>query len=451
MSNTFVWGAASAAFQIEGAHNVDGKGLSIWDIYTHELLRTGKTRDTGDVACDHYHRYEEDVRLMAEMGLNGYRFSIAWSRVLPMGTGEVNEAGIAFYDRLIDTLLANGIEPYVTLYHWDLPQALFERGGWISPEMPAWFYEYAKLIGERFGHKVKNFITINEASNVIEGMTPNGTNAPAHGYALHDRLTAIHNILLAHGMAVKALRETVEDAKIGFAPCSGVPCPPADDPALIERARESYFYMSREDPKDSITAWLDPIFFGDYPREYYEAYGDLMPVVKPGDMEIISQPIDYCFQNIYSGQRYVSDGKGDWIPDNEGVTKNMLGWGVIPEALYWGPRFLYERYKKPVCITENGFSWEDTVSEDGAVHDPERAAFLCAYTAELLRARADGVDIRGYFYWSITDNLEWELGFGPRFGLIHVDYETLVRTPKDSSFVYRDLIAAFRAAEKENG
>ena len=235
MKQPFAWGTATAAFQIEGGYREDGKGDSIWDVYTHALARMGRGA-VGDVACDHYHRFREDIRLMAGMGVNAYRFSIAWSRVLPNGTGEVNEAGIRFYSDLIDEMRAYGIEPYVTLYHWDLPQALFERGGWVSDEMPDWFYRYARLIGERFGDRVKHFITINEPSNIIEGMTPGGSNAPARGYSMPERLNAIHNILLSHGMAVKALRETVDGAKIGIAPCSGVPCPPADDPVLVERA-----------------------------------------------------------------------------------------------------------------------------------------------------------------------------------------------------------------------
>ena len=440
MSNTFAWGTASAAYQIEGGYREDGKGDSIWDVYTHELQRTGRGV-TGDVACDHYHRFREDVRLLAEMGVNAYRFSIAWSRVLPKGTGEINEAGIRFYSDLIDALLSYGIEPYVTLYHWDLPQALFERGGWLSPEMPEWFYQYAKLIGERFGDRVRNFITINEASNIIEGMQPGGTNAPALGYSLHDRLTAVHRILLSHGMAVRALRETVPGVKIGFAPCSGVPCPPADDPALIARARDDYFAFHRDDLSGGVVLFSDPIFLGDYPAQYYEWYADVLPDIAPGDMALISQPLDFCCQNIYSGQKYRSDGDGGWLPDNEGLTYNMLGWAVVPDALYWGPRFLFERYGKPVIITENGYCSQDTVAEDGHVHDPERCRFLTDYLAALMRAKDDGVDIRGYFYWTCMDNLEWELGFGPRFGLIHVDFDTQVRTPKDSFYHYRNLIA----------
>jgi len=439
MKEKFAWGAASAAFQIEGGYREDGKGDSIWDVYTHELNRT-KGNPTGDIACDHYHRYKEDVKLMAELGLNAYRFSVAWSRVLPDGYGKVNEAGIKFYSDLIDEMLKYGIEPYLTLYHWDLPQKLFERGGWLSPDMPVWFGEYAKLKGERFGDRVKYFITINEPSNIIEGMTQGGGNAPALGYSLKDRLTAVHTILKAHGTAVRVLRETVPDSKIGFAPCSGVPCPPHDDKNLIEKARKEFFRLDKNNPKDGVTLFSDPIFLGDYPKEYYEYYQGLIPEITPEDLDLISSPIDFCFQNIYSGQKFKSDGNGDWTADNDGISYNMLGWAVVPEALYWGPKFLYERYRKPICIMENGFAWEDKVTEDGKVHDPERSDFLKRYTSELLRAKNDGIDICGYFYWSIIDNLEWELGFGPRFGLIHIDYESLVRTPKDSYYTYRDII-----------
>ena len=230
----FYWGAASAAFQVEGAAREDGKGPSIWDVMTHTPGKT-KYGDTGDIACDHYHRFHEDVALMAELGLTAYRFSVAWSRVLPDGTGAVNEKGIRFYSDLIDTLLSHGIEPFLTLYHWDLPQALFLRGGWLNPDSPEWFCEYTRLIGERFGDRVKYFITLNEPTNVIEGMTHAFGNAPAEVYSLPDRLVSVHNLLKAHGRAVQALRETVPDAKIGFAPCCSVTCPADDTPETEER------------------------------------------------------------------------------------------------------------------------------------------------------------------------------------------------------------------------
>ncbi len=443
MEHGFVWGAASAAFQMEGASREDGKGLSIWDVMLHEPGRA-KRGDTGDVACDHYHRWREDVRLMAELGIGAYRFSIAWSRVLPEGTGKVNEAGIAFYSNLVDALLENGIQPYVTLYHWDLPEALFLRGGWMNPESPEWFYRYAKLVGERLGGRVKHFITLNEPNNTIEGLTPGGANAPGLGYPLRDRLAALHNHLKAHGRAVQALRETVPDAQIGFAPCCAVPCPADDRPETVRAAKDLFFSsqagnLTRDFPV--VTLYSDPVFLGDYPREYYDFYArDLRPEITKEDLRIISEPTDVCFHNIYSGEIVRTDEQGAAAVVPWTGPRNMLGWPVIPQTLYWGPKCLWERYGKPIMITENGYPATDCMSLDGAVHDPGRIDFIRRYTGELARARRDGADIRGYFYWCIMDNLEWELGFEPRFGLIHVDFDTLVRTPKDSYAFYRELV-----------
>lgn len=439
MENNFIWGAASAAFQIEGGYREDGKGDSIWDVFTHEAGRT-KRGDNGDVTCDHYHRYKEDVKMMADLGLHAYRFSVAWTRIFPNGIGEVNEKGIAFYNNLIDELLKYGIEPYLTLYHWDLPQKLFERGGWLNPDSPDWFYQYAKVIGERFGDRVKNFITINEPSNIIEGMMPGGGNAPGLAYTLRDRLTAVHNVLKAHGKAVLALRETVADVKVGFAPNSSVICPADFDEKTIAVAKERYFALDKDNWLEGVTLFSDPVFLGDYPTVYYEYYKDILPDIKEGDMELISQPLDFCFQNIYAGTFVSVDESGNCVVVEKKGTYNMLGWNVTPEAMYWGTKFLYERYQKPIYITENGFPNADMVSLDGKVHDPERIDFIQRYTQELKKAEAEGVDIRGYFYWSIMDNLEWELGYESRFGLIYVDFETLERIPKDSYYYYKEMI-----------
>ena len=261
MKKNFVWGAATAAYQIEGGYREDGKGESIWDVFTHEegkILRNA----TGDVACDHYHRYKEDVALMAELGINAYRFSVSWPRIFPDGTGKVNEKGAEFYEKLIDELLSRGIEPYMTLYHWDLPQKLFERGGWLNPDSPKWFGEYARFLGERFGKKVKNFITINEPQCVLSGMG-NTEQAPGVKYTLKDRLSAAHNLLKAHGAAVKALRSVAADARIGYAPCGWVMCPKDDSPEEIERARKAYFSMWKNDPTSTVAFFIAPLILGD--------------------------------------------------------------------------------------------------------------------------------------------------------------------------------------------
>ena len=440
MKKNFVWGAATAAYQIEGGYREDGKGESIWDVFTHEegkILRNA----TGDVACDHYHRYKEDVALMAELGINGYRFSVSWPRIFPDGTGKVNEKGAEFYEKLIDELLSRGIEPYMTLYHWDLPQKLFERGGWLNPDSPKWFGEYARFLGERFGKKVKNFITINEPQCVLSGMC-NTEQAPGMKYTLKDRLSAAHNLLKAHGAAVKALRSVAADARIGYAPCGWVMCPKDDSPEEIERACKAYFSMWKNDPTSTVAFFSDPVMLGDYPAEYYEWYKEILPDIREGDLELISQPIDFYCQNIYSGTHvsFDKDGNVVWEQFPSGSPLTAMDWEIVPEALYWGPKFLYERYGKPILITENGMANPDCVCLDQKVHDGARIDYIARYLRQLRRAEADGVDVRGYFYWSLMDNFEWHWGYTRRFGLIYVDYATQKRTPKDSFYFYQKIL-----------
>ena len=439
MKDKFYWGVATAAYQIEGGYREDGKGDSIWDTFSHQAGKT-VNGDTGDVACDHYHRYKEDVALMGELGVNSYRFSIAWTRILPEGTGKVNEAGLRFYENLVDALLEKGIEPFVTLFHWDLPQALFERGGWLNPDSPKWFAEYTRAVAERLGGKVKNFFTINEPQCILGGM--NGTEqAPGMVYTLKDRLTAAHNLMKAHGESVRLLRDTVENVKIGYAPCAWVMCPKDDTPEEIEKARRAYFSMWKNDPTSGVALFSDPVMLGDYPKEYYDWYKDILPKITKEDLKLISQPIDYYAQNIYSGTLI------DLAPDGSVIWKGYPGrplthmnWDIVPEALYWGPKFLYERYKKPIMITENGMASHDAVCLDGKIHDSYRIDYVRRYLGELARARKDGVDIRGYFYWSLMDNYEWYWGYTRRFGLIYVDYPTQRRIPKDSFYDYAEII-----------
>lgn len=435
----FIYGAATAAYQIEGAYREDGKGESIWDVFTHQKGNI-KHGDTGDVACDHYHRYREDVALLAELGVDAYRFSLAWTRIIPDGTGEINPKGIDFYNRLIDELLAHGIEPYITLYHWDLPQRLYERGGFLNPDMPQWFYEYAKVVGRAFGDRVKHFITINEPQCILACLNGSGQ-APNLHCTVKDRLTATHTLLKAHGMAVKGLRETVRDVKIGYAPCGFVHCPKDDSEEEIEFARKAYFEIPENDPTECVSIFSDPVFFGDYPKEYYEKFYDVLPNIQPSDFALISQPIDFYCQNIYFG----ATGKnvdGRFVQDEYrgGFPRNTIGWNIYPDAMYWGARFLYERYKTPLYITENGMPNIDFVSLDGKVHDPQRIDFIERYLQALERAKADGADVRGYFYWSLLDNFEWAHGYDQRFGLVYVDYPTQKRIPKDSFYYYRQRI-----------
>lgn len=434
----FVWGVATAAYQIEGGYREDGKGDSIWDTFSHDKNRI-KNGDTGDVACDHYHKYKQDIELLDKLGVKAYRFSIAWTRILPDGTGKINQKGLDFYNNLINELLKYGIEPFVTLFHWDYPQKLFEKGGWLNPESSDWFYNYAKIVGKAFGDRVKNFITINEPQCILGGMV-RPDHAPGMNFTVKDRLTAVHNILKAHGKAVIALRETVENCRVGYAPCGYVTIPKDNSSKSIEFAKKVYFSINKDAPTDNVALFSDPVMLGDYPEEYYRYFKDILPEISTDDMKIISTPIDYYCQNIYQGQIVYEGKHSEVIYEPFRGGKTSLGWNIIPQVMYWGPKFLYERYKKPIFITENGTANADVVCFDGQIHDAERIDFIDRYVEEMNKAIKDGVDIRGYFYWSFMDNMEWNLGYDPRFGLVYVDYETQERIPKDSFYYYSKLI-----------
>lgn len=447
----FTWGVAAAAYQIEGAARGDGKGLSVWDTFCRQ---PGKVLDghSGDVACDHYHRFREDVAMMKSLGVRAYRFSISWPRVIPAGTGAVNERGLDFYEQLVDELLAAGIQPWATLFHWDYPHALFCRGGWLNRDSAEWFADYARVIADRLSDRVGNWITLNEPQCFIGFGHATGTNAPGLKLGTAECLLAGHHVLLAHGMAVRVLRAHARTpAIIGWAPVGIVSLPPRDgDDHDVEAARRAMFSVTGGDahamamPPNiwSNSWWADPVVFGRYPGDGIEAAGAAMPEIAAGDMETISQPIDFYGANIYSGTFYQAGENGGFmrLPHATGTALSAFKWPVVPESLRWGPRFLHERYKLPVIVTENGISLSDWVSLDGKVHDPHRIDFLHRYLAELRHAIADGAEVSGYFHWSILDNFEWAEGYKQRFGLVHVDYATQRRTPKDSAYWYRDLI-----------
>ena len=427
----FVWGAATASYQIEGAWNLDGKGPNIWDEFTHQ---PGKISDnsTGDTACDHYHLYKQDVKLMAELGLKAYRFSISWSRILPEGTGRVNQKGIDFYNNLIDELLKYNITPFVTLYHWDLPYALYLKGGWLNPESADWFQEYSRLIAENFGDRVKNFITFNEPSVFMGCGYSQGSHAPGVQLGNRDLLRIGHNIHVAHGKAVYELRKAVPDAKIGItlATQPKVPVSPADE----QSAYDAYFYAGMGGFFWGMNYWLDPIVFGKYPQQLLDEAGDLFPTVTDEELKLISQKIDFIGLNIYEAQY-----QGDYNR-TPGTAHTELNWDVYPDALKWGIILNYKRYKLPIYITENGMSAHDWVSLDGKVHDPNRIDFLHRYLRGLKEAADQGCQIDGYFQWSFMDNFEWAKGYNPRFGIVYVDYKTLERIPKDSAYWYKQVI-----------
>lgn len=439
----FVWGAATSSYQIEGTGRDSGKGQNIWDVFTKEPGRVYEGH-TGDIACDHYHRFREDVAYMKELGLKGYRFSIDWSRVLPEGTGKVNEKGIDFYNALIDELLEQGIEPYITLYHWELPYEIYKRGGWMNPEIVERFGQYARLVAERFSDRVKYFFTLNEPQCFVGLGFLQGCHAPGVKAPLRDTFEMAHNALKAHGRAVQMLRAYgKQNVQIGYAPTSGMCYPEKETPKDIEAARKALFAL----PDDlsnwtwNVSWWSDPVILGKYPEEGMKKYEKYLPVITDEDMKLISQPIDFYGQNIYNGRciRMGTDGRPEEVRRPAGFPKTATNWPVTPEALYWGPKFLYERYRKPIYITENGMACHDTVSQDGKVHDPNRIDFLARYLKNLKRA-AEEIDIRGYFQWSLMDNFEWDKGYAERFGIIYVDFETQERIWKDSAYWYRDLI-----------
>ena len=439
----FVWGAATSAYQIEGAAQGSGKGLHIWDVYTKEPGHVYKGHN-GDTACDHYHRFREDIKIMKEIGLKAYRFSIDWSRILPEGYGRVNEEGAAFYNELIDELLSNGIEPYITLYHWELPYEIYKRGGWMNPDIVEWFGNYARLAAQRFSDRVKYFFTLNEPQCFVGLGFLTGEHAPGIKAPLRDTFEMAHNALKAHGRAVQMLRQHgKQPLVVGYAPTCSMCYPETERPEDAEAAREMLFSMQQDDRNWAwnVAWWSDPVLLGHYPEEGLKRYEPYLPRITDEDMKLISEPIDIYGQNIYNGRciRMGADGKPEDVERYEGFPQTAVGWPVTPECLYWGPKFLYERYRKPMYITENGIACNDVISLDGKVHDPQRIDFLARYLHELKRA-ADEIDVRGYFQWSLLDNFEWEKGYAGRFGLVYTEFLSQKRILKDSAYWYRDVI-----------
>ena len=439
----FVWGAATASYQVEGAAGEDGKGLSVWDMMCRKegAIWNGHT---GDVACDHYHRYKEDVALMKQIGLYACRFSISWPRVIPEGIGAANPKGLEFYDRLVDELLGADIVPFVTLFHWDYPYELYCRGGWLNPDSPQWFAEHAGVVVEALSDRVVHWMTLNEPQCFIGLGHSDGVHAPGDKLGFAQVLRAAHHALLAHGRAVQAIRSNARVAsQVGFAPVAMVKFPATDRPEDIEAARSAMFSITERTCFNN-TWWLEPVLRGRYPEDGLELFGAAVPQIRDGDMETICQPLDFFGTNVYQGTPVRADehGQPQVVPHPVGHPLTAFRWPVTPEALYWAPRLFWERYGLPIFITENGMSNVDWVSLDGKVHDPQRIDFLNRYLLQLRKAIEDGVDVRGYFQWSIMDNFEWAEGYKQRFGLIYVDYPTQKRIMKDSAHWYREVIAS---------
>jgi beta-glucosidase len=431
----FVWGASTSAYQIEGAAFEDGRGPSIWDVHSRTKGRTANG-DTGDVACDHYHRYGEDIALMKKLGVGAYRFSVSWPRVLPRGRGAVNEKGLDFYERVIDAALDAGIQPWLCLYHWDLPQRLHELGGWTNRDVAGWFADYATLIVRRFGDRVKHFATFNEP-NVCTlfgyGMT---WCAPA----AEDRaayLRACHHVNLAHGAAVDVVRDWVKHASIGCV-YNLQPVHPADETSEADRAACSQLdaHWNR--------VYADPHILGHYPAL---VAADYEPYVQAGDMARICRPLDWVGMNHYGpiwckGDPTAPMGFG-WADVKVAEAHPEIGWEIFPEAFTEQLLETSARYRLPVYITENGCGRDDDkefADADGFVDDFYRVTYLKLYTQAMKKAIDQGADVRGYFIWSLLDNFEWGSGYGNRFGIIRVDFPTGKRTPKTSFQWYADLI-----------
>ncbi len=446
----FTWGAATSAYQIEGAAREGGRGESVWDSYCRDK-RDGTAiwhAHTGDAACDHYHRYAEDVALMKTLGIGAYRFSVSWPRVMPEGTGAVNPAGIEFYDKLVDSLLAANIAPWVTLFHWDYPMALFNRGGWGVRDSVRWFADYTRVVVDRLSDRVTHWMTLNEPHIFIGGGPEMGPQAPGTNLPLKDRLAALHHVLMAHGESVRVIRaHAKKPPEIGWAPCGVIGVPAGDNPE-DRAAAERWTHGVRAHNLWNNAWYTDPIILGGYPEEGLRAYGTNAPHIAPGDLEMMKAPLDFYGVNIYNGWPIKAGPGGEPVQVDRpiGFAKTQLDWPVDPTSLHLGPLWLWQRYKLPVYITENGLTSMDWVHADGKVHDPQRIDFTRLYLLALRRAVADGANIGGYFHWSLLDNFEWEHGYRQRFGLIHVDYPTQRRTPKDSYSWYRRVIESNGAA-----
>jgi beta-glucosidase len=431
----FFWGAATAAYQIEGAVREDGRGESIWDRFS---AVPGKVLngDSGAVACDSYHRYREDVRLMRELGLNAYRFSISWPRILPEGRGWPNAAGLDFYDRFVDELLENGIEPFPTLYHWDLPQALEDRGGWPVRDTVDAFTQYVEAVAARLGDRVSHWITQNEPWVIAWLGYGLGEHAPGRASEA-DAIAAAHHVLLSHGRAVEVLRREAPGAEVGIT-IDVVPMHPLTDSAAdVAAARAEDLVRNR---------WfVDPVLLGTYPEELLPRFEALLPAGWKDDLPLIAAPLDFFGVNYY--RRHIvqaaPDGSPVVVDPAEGEVTEM-GWEVYPDGLYKLLVQLHDEYDvPPLYVTENGAAFPDN-RQNGTVEDPARTAYLETHLAAIARAIEEGVSVQGYFVWSLLDNFEWARGFSKRFGIVYVDYETLERVPKASYAWYRDFIAAQR-------
>lgn len=436
----FVWGTATSAYQIEGSPTADGAGRSIWHRFSHTPGNTWLDQ-TGDVACDHYRRYKDDVAIMAELGANAYRFSISWARIFPQGSGAVNKKGIDFYSRLVDELLARGIKPNATLFHWDLPEALDDRGGWLNRDVADWFADYATTMFDTLGDRVKIWSTLNEPWVVTDGGYLSGVLAPGHSN-LFEAPIATHNLLRSHGKAVERFRaaSAAKNGRIGITVNLEPKYPASDSPEDLAAVRRADAYMNRQ--------FLDPVFLGRYPDEMREIFGEAWPGWSAEDMRLIKQPIDFVGINYYTRrvERYYPDHlplKTKHVPQPQHAETDTK-WEVFPEALTKVLLWVTERYGKPaIYITENGAAFYDPPHTiDGKIEDPLRVEYYRQHLRATHDAMQQGANVLGYYAWSLLDNYEWAHGYSKRFGIVHVDYSTQQRTIKSSGRYYASVIAS---------
>lgn len=435
-SKDFLWGVACASYQCEGAWDADGKGPNIWDDFCHDVTYQNiKGGDTGDVACDSYHRFREDVALMKAHNIQVYRFSISWARVMPDGEGEINEKGLQFYDDLVEELLANGIQPWITLYHWDLPSALQNKGGWLNRDLVEIFGRYAEIIAKRFKGRVNNFMTINEPQCIAQLGYLTGNHAP--GWKLGEEKVALvyHNLCLAHSEAQRRIKAVCgENVRVGVVPCGALAYPEED---TIENREAAYHASFNLKNGFTFNIFLDSLILRRYTDSASEGYKRFAATIDPKDWELMETP-DFLGLNIYQG--FMVNAQGEEVKRYPGFPLTACKWGVTPEILRYGPQNIYRRYGLPMYITENGLSCNDRVYLDGKVHDLDRIDFLNKYLLELSKGIADGAPVLGYLQWSFLDNFEWSEGYNERFGLIYVDYRTCQRIPKDSAAWYAKVI-----------
>jgi beta-glucosidase len=434
----FVWGAATAAAQIEGAARTDGKGESIWDRFAAQPGNI-KNGDTPEVACDHYHRYEADFDLLKQLGIQHYRLSVAWPRVFPAGDGAINARGLDFYSRLIDALLVRGITPWVTLFHWDLPQALEVRGGWLARDTVDAFGRYADVVVKHLGDRVTHWFTVNEIPCFIGNGYGNGYFAPGRRVGPRELNQAFHHALLAHGLGVEAVRSFgAAGSQVGLVH-NHLPAPPipvTETEADIAAARTEYERMNGQ--------LMGPVFLGEFPEAFLRDAGADAPQVEPGDMELIARPTDYLGLNVYAGNfvRAGSDGRPEVLPFPKGYPEGGLHWlKITPQSMYWAVRLAAEVFGvRSFYMTESGATFDDEVTQAGEVIDLHRREYLRSHLLEVHRAMTEGYGVRGYFLWSLLDNFEWAEGYGKRFGIVHVAFGTQKRTPKLSSRWYAEVI-----------